>query len=90
VSESSAKVSDLVSGIATASYEQTQGIVQVNTAASEMDRMTQQIAANAEESASAASEVSGQADSMRVIVADLDVLVEGAKAVRGESGRHAG
>jgi methyl-accepting chemotaxis protein len=86
VSESSAKVSDLVSGIATASYEQTQGIVQVNTAASEMDRMTQQIAANAEESASAASEVSGQADSMRVIVADLDVLVEGAKAVRANPG----
>ena len=39
--------------ISAASAEQAQGIDQVNTAVSQMDKVTQQNAANAEESASA-------------------------------------
>ena len=51
VSKSAAKVADLVSEIAAASREQAQGIDQVNKAVTEMDKVTQQNAANAEESA---------------------------------------
>ena len=48
-----AKVAELVAEIASASREQTQGIDQVNQALGEMDKVTQQNAANAEESAAA-------------------------------------
>ncbi len=51
---SSRKVNDLIGEIASASKEQSQGIDQVNTAVSQMDKVTQQTAANAEESASSA------------------------------------
>ena len=47
------KTTDLVSEIAAASQEQAQVIDQVNTAIAQMDKVTQQNAANAEESASA-------------------------------------
>jgi len=47
-----------------------QGIDQVNTAVAQMDKVTQQNAANAEESASASEELSSQAESMNAIVAD--------------------
>ncbi len=50
VSKSAAKVADLVSEIAAASSEQAQGIDQINKAVAEMDKVTQQTAANAEES----------------------------------------
>ena len=45
---SAAKVADLVAEIAAASNEQAQGIDQVNTAVGQMDKVTQQNAANAE------------------------------------------
>ena len=51
VSESSAKVGDIVSEISQASKEQSNGIEQVNIAITEMDKVVQQNAANAEESA---------------------------------------
>jgi methyl-accepting chemotaxis protein len=59
VAASTVKVGDLVAEIAAASGEQAQGIDQVNKAVSEMDQLTQQNAANAEESASAADERHG-------------------------------
>lgn len=46
------KVGELVGEIAFASNEQAQGIEQINAAVSEMDQVTQQNAATAEESAS--------------------------------------
>ena len=45
------KVDDLVASIASASNEQSEGIRQVSTAVSEMDKVTQSNAASAEESA---------------------------------------
>ena len=45
------QVDDLMSEVASASREQTQGITQINTAVSQMDKVTQSTAANAEESA---------------------------------------
>ena len=80
VSESSIKVADLVSEIAAASGEQSQGIGQVNTAMVQMDEVTQSIAANAEEGASAAEELSAQAETMKDVVQQLMTMVGGAKA----------
>ena len=73
------KTTDLISEIAAASAEQSQGIDQVNTAVSQMDKVTQQNAANAEESASASEELSSQAGHMDQIVKELAALVGGNK-----------
>jgi len=79
VARSSAKVGELVAEIAAASSEQAQGISQVNTAVNEVDKVTQQNAANAEESASAAEEMNAQAEQMKGFVAELVALVGAAK-----------
>ena len=77
VAKSATKVGDLVSEIAAASNEQAQGIGQINTAVTEMDKVTQQNAAGAEESASASEEMNAQAEQMKAIVNELAALVEG-------------
>ena len=74
------KTSNLVSEIAAASAEQAQGIDQVNTAVTQMDKVTQQNAANAEESASASEELSAQAEQMDSIVQELAVLIDGSES----------
>ena len=79
--QSIGKTTDLVSEIAAASAEQSQGIDQVNTAMAQMDKVTQQNAANAEESASASEELSAQAESMNDVVNELATLVGGSGAV---------
>ncbi|MSU64420.1 MAG: methyl-accepting chemotaxis protein [Pedosphaera sp.] len=77
------KMDDLVAEIATASNEQSQGISQVNTAVTQMDKVTQSNAASAEESASAAEELLAQAGSLSDVVTELETLVG------GSGGRHA-
>ncbi|MFA6543477.1 MAG: methyl-accepting chemotaxis protein, partial [Limisphaerales bacterium] len=69
------QVDELVAGIATASSEQSQGIGQVNTAVTQMDKVTQSNAASAEESASASEELSSQASALQEAVADLQRLM---------------
>ncbi|MHB8091445.1 MAG: methyl-accepting chemotaxis protein [Syntrophales bacterium] len=71
------KIGQLVDEIATASEEQAQGIFQVNIAVSEMDKVTQSTAANAEESAGAAEELNAQAEQMKAFVEDLVKVVGG-------------
>ena len=73
----SREVDSLVAEIATASLEQSQGIEQVNTAVSQIDKVTQSNAANAEESAGAAQELNGQSASMREAMLELSSLVGG-------------
>ncbi len=73
--ELSGKISQLVDEIASASDEQSHGISQVNTAVTEMDKVTQETAANAEGSASAAEEMNAQAQQMRVFVEELAGVV---------------
>jgi methyl-accepting chemotaxis protein len=73
------KVADLVSGITKASEEQAQGVDQVNTAVSQMDKVTQQNAAGAEESASAAEELSAQAQAVKGMVNELAAIVGGSR-----------
>jgi len=75
--ENARSVDALVSEIATASREQTQGISQVNLALSQMDKVTQSNAGNAEENAAAAEELNAQAASMQEAIQELRALVDG-------------
>jgi methyl-accepting chemotaxis protein len=63
------KVSDLVAEISVASNEQAQGFNQVNMGLGQIDGVTQQNTANAEESAAAAQELTGQAEGLRQLLA---------------------
>jgi methyl-accepting chemotaxis protein len=87
--EKARHVDTLVAEIATASSEQSQGIQQVNTAVSQMDKVTQSNASNAEESAAAAEELNAQAAAMQQAVAELRRLVSanaaGAERTRAAS-----
>lgn len=82
VEESSCKVAGLVKEIAAASGEQSQGIGAVNQAVADIDRVTQVSAAGAEESASAAEALLGQARGLRELVEELTGLVGGARIKR--------
>lgn len=75
ITTSTTKVNQLVGEIAVASHEQSQGIEQVNTAVSQMDKVTQSNAASAEESAAASEELSGQAVHLSEMVGELSALV---------------
>lgn len=68
---------ELIDQVATASAQQTDGIQQLNSAMSQMDKTTQANAASAEETASAAEELNAQAESMKAAAADLATLVYG-------------
>ena len=70
--EISKKISQLVDEIATASNEQAQGILQLNIAVSEMDKVVQQNAATAESSASAAEDLAHQAQELMAIIGSHD------------------
>jgi methyl-accepting chemotaxis protein len=85
IKEANNKVATLIAEIAAASKEQAQGIDQVNTAVSEMDKVVQQNAANAEESASASEELSSQAQELNAMVEQLTAIVGGAHS----NGKHA-
>ncbi len=62
-------VSDTVSAIAAATEEQMRGVAVVNASVAQMDTVTQQNAAHAEESARAAEELSSQAHELYAMVA---------------------
>jgi methyl-accepting chemotaxis protein len=73
--ESAKQVNTLVGEIASASKEQAQGIEQLNQAMLEIDRVVQQNASSAEESASAAAQLQAQSERMREIVGELVSLL---------------
>ncbi len=75
--EKARKMDGLAAEIAASNKDQSQGIQQVNTVVSQMDKVTLKNAANAEESASAAVELNSQAESMKGAVEDLLRLVGG-------------
>jgi methyl-accepting chemotaxis protein len=79
------KVTQLIGEIAAASNEQAQGLSQISKAVSEMDKVVQQNAANAEESASASEELNAQAMQMKDSVADLLAVIGGSNAARSVS-----
>jgi methyl-accepting chemotaxis protein len=75
--ESVRQMDQLVGEIANASHEQTQGISQINSAVTEMDKTTQNNSASAEETASASEELSSQAQTLKEAVEGLVLLVDG-------------
>jgi hypothetical protein len=74
------KVDALVAEIATAAQEQSHGLAQVNTAANEMSKSTQANAAAAEQSASAATQMSSNAVKLNETVGELKRIVDGGGA----------
>ncbi len=82
IADGSRKVNDLVAEIAAAGVEQAQGIEQVNTAVGQLDKVTQQNAGNAEESASAAEELNGQALELTAMVSNFSLTDSGKQAPR--------
>ena len=71
------KVTDLVGEIASASNEQAQGIGQINDALGQIDQVTQSNTANAEESASASEELSGQALQLKAMLGRFTLTATG-------------
>ena len=75
------KVNGLVDEISTASNQQAEGVEQVNTAVAQMDKATQTNAAYSQEAASIARELSEQAETMRLNVDHLVLMVGGVASV---------
>lgn len=73
--ESAKKVNELVGEIANTTREQALGIETLNQTMTEIERVVQQNAANAEESASAATELQAQSERLREVVGELRSLV---------------
>jgi methyl-accepting chemotaxis protein len=78
ITASAAKVRHLVDEVNEASKQQTEGVSQVSTAVTKISMVTQSTAASAEQSAAASEEMNSQAESLREIVRDVRVVVEGA------------
>jgi len=78
------RVGSLVAEVAQASSEQTQGIGQITTATTEMDKVTQANAATAEESAGAAGQLSIQAENLLHVVGKINVLAHGQGAAKAQ------
>jgi methyl-accepting chemotaxis protein len=72
-----AQMAGLLDGISRASSEQAEGVKQINIAVSQIDKVTQQNTACAEESAAASEELTGQAHALLGVTQELSVLVWG-------------
>jgi methyl-accepting chemotaxis protein len=70
------KVTDLVAEIAAASNEQAQGVSQITLGLGHVDQVTQQNTAHAEQSASAAEELTGQAQGLQEMVGTFTVPLD--------------
>ncbi|MBS1830957.1 MAG: MCP four helix bundle domain-containing protein [Acidobacteria bacterium] len=75
ITSESAKVKTLVDEVDLGSQEQARGIDQIGKAIIQMEQVTQQTAARAEESAAAAEELNAQSDALKEIVGRLTSLV---------------
>jgi hypothetical protein len=77
ITEESSKVKSLVDKINVGSSEQTRGIRQIARSVSDMDKLTQASAANAEAGAMVARELTAESESLNEIVRILSNVVEG-------------
>lgn len=82
ITADSSKMKILVDEINLGSIEQARGIDQIANAVAQMERVTQSSAANAEEGAAAAQQLSAQAQTMQDIVARINKMVDGATSRR--------
>jgi len=69
------KVGELLGEVTISSQEQARGIGNINEAMTEIDRVTQKNAANAEETASVIQEIEGQTKRMKTVVTELVALI---------------
>jgi methyl-accepting chemotaxis protein len=74
------EVDELVADVAAAALEQTEGIAHINQSVREMDKVTQNNAAAAEQTAAAAGELNSQAEVLNESVSQLVQLVGGRRA----------
>ncbi|MBF0527417.1 MAG: hypothetical protein HQK56_20230 [Deltaproteobacteria bacterium] len=81
VHQDAEKVGGLVAEISAASQEQSHGIDQIGRAVGDMDQVTQKLAAESEEAASASEEMNMQAVQMRTFVNELRAVVTGVAEV---------
>jgi len=81
VAQTVSKAGELIGEIAASSKAQAQGIDQVSQAVLEMDRVTQQNAAHAQQSAGASEELNAQAGRMKSTIDELAALI-------GNTGNH--
>jgi len=88
INTQSEELSKLIDQINVASKEQSQGIGQINQAMSQMEQVTQQNAANAEETASSSEEMSAQAETLNDIVIRLNALIKSEKAAAESANRN--
>jgi len=81
------KVTILTNEISTASVEQSDGVTNVNSSIQQMDHVTQQNAATAEEVASTSEEMSAQAQTLQELVDSLSVQVSGDQKLKSQDGQ---
>lgn len=75
ITEQSANIQHLVSGVKEGSLEQAQGIRQISQAIGQMEQVTQRVAAGAEECASASEEMNAQVHEVKRVIESLEQLV---------------
>jgi len=75
IEDKAKKVSDLIGEVAMSSREQAEGLNQLGMAMSQIDQITQQVAANSEEAAAASEELNAQAAAAIEAVAALAKIV---------------
>ena len=80
------KMNELAVEVASASEEQTKGIDQINTAVSQIEKITQANAANSEESAAASEELTAQSEKLLEYVEVLRDIVYGENHNGNEAG----
>ena len=83
------RVNSMVTEIAVASKEQADGVLEINRAMGELDKVTQQNSAATRQTSVSAEQLSKQADTMRNLVVELNVTVEGRDAHSSEQRAHA-
>ncbi|HTR37927.1 MAG TPA: methyl-accepting chemotaxis protein [Bryobacteraceae bacterium] len=80
ITDSSSQVKTLVDEVSVASQQQIRGIDQIAKAVAQMDDVTQNTAANAEENASAGEQLAAQAEALHQVTAQLQTMVGGASS----------
>jgi methyl-accepting chemotaxis protein len=88
------QVSVVISEIATAGESQSQSVKHINVAVTELNEVTQQVAANAEESASASEELASQSQALTAMISTFQYGANGSTdheifpAAHGDSATH--
>jgi methyl-accepting chemotaxis protein len=83
------RMNEVMAGIAQASEQQSEGVIEIAAALKQINEVTQQTAANSEESASASEALSTQASEMRSMVESFNLLETGRSYVPRDEPRSA-